>query len=756
MKKLSSHYSLIHNCTKPNNTTTNTPPLGHSQPSTVVAHDAATFTHSNSSSSLHSPTSSALSTVATTTNSTSVSSSNNDNSPTVIDKSILVNDPLHFYHQFKRMNAKHSNDISPTHLSAATTTSCATSSQQQVAFKKDDQQTPPPGATDSFRNILSVVTTSTSNIRSSTIVANTSSTAQPLSSGNSSSVSNVQQSTRSSSSSTPSHHQTVNNSKHHGEVNTSNGKKGSSSPTELSTDSVKQITSNTVLPRLPRIRIPSNTSSNGGGSNSNTPTNLMTPSSLSNSSSSSSNMMQDFADSPSSGCNLLSRDAPDNPSFINRRIFVGGLKETTSEQELIDFFSRSPNNYGPISHCVIMKKWDGRSRGFGFVTFSDESIAKKVLSYHKEHPFMIGNHRIDCQVAQSQGCKIDSVDIPTHASTISSSSRMVDDERLFTNNIHNSDTQSDMIYGASSTDLSRSGNSSSASSNNSPTIKKDTISSFDKKRRIFVGGLQPQVTKQAVHDYFSKHGTIEDLQLILNRRTPFAFITYTSEDSATKVLDDFHSGVLCKEFAAHDVRRAMPKGSFSFTKQREREMDMTRRVPPHRGMPPTETSTRQAPIPNSQPIVPSNNGSRKSGHTPPSYRYTPYDKSGTSRRGMQPYYDHSPTNGPMQPNGFFGPVDVPSSHISMYPTGHPLHHHHQPHIDERYMQPLPGQPMPSTSSFYPPPIPPYYDQPYMMMHHHHHQGMLNGRDPYMPREAGAYRHSDNISNSSGEMDDIRR
>lgn len=62
--------------------------------------------------------------------------------------------------------------------------------------------------------------------------------------------------------------------------------------------------------------------------------------------------------------------------FICRKLFVGGLSWETTQESLQRFFQR----YGEVIDCVVMKNNEsGRSRGFGFVTFSDPLNVNIVL-----------------------------------------------------------------------------------------------------------------------------------------------------------------------------------------------------------------------------------------------------------------------------------------------------------------------------------------------------------------------------------------
>jgi len=58
-----------------------------------------------------------------------------------------------------------------------------------------------------------------------------------------------------------------------------------------------------------------------------------------------------------------------------RKIFVGGLAHKTTTQNLRDYFGR----YGAIVDAVVLRWPDGRSRGFGYVTFAEVSSATAAL-----------------------------------------------------------------------------------------------------------------------------------------------------------------------------------------------------------------------------------------------------------------------------------------------------------------------------------------------------------------------------------------
>lgn len=62
-------------------------------------------------------------------------------------------------------------------------------------------------------------------------------------------------------------------------------------------------------------------------------------------------------------------------TMVPNRIFVGGLTNGTTEQELRNFFSV----YGEVKVVKIVKDKSGSLKGFGFVTFGSEEEVKKII-----------------------------------------------------------------------------------------------------------------------------------------------------------------------------------------------------------------------------------------------------------------------------------------------------------------------------------------------------------------------------------------
>ena len=59
-----------------------------------------------------------------------------------------------------------------------------------------------------------------------------------------------------------------------------------------------------------------------------------------------------------------------------RKIFVGSLVQKTNDDDLREFYSQ----FGEITDCIVMKdKTTGKSRGFGFVTYSNASMVDEAM-----------------------------------------------------------------------------------------------------------------------------------------------------------------------------------------------------------------------------------------------------------------------------------------------------------------------------------------------------------------------------------------
>ena len=62
---------------------------------------------------------------------------------------------------------------------------------------------------------------------------------------------------------------------------------------------------------------------------------------------------------------------------MGTKVYVGNLPFSVTDEDLRAMFS----NFGEITEAVLIKdKFSGRSKGFGFVTYSTEESANKAIS----------------------------------------------------------------------------------------------------------------------------------------------------------------------------------------------------------------------------------------------------------------------------------------------------------------------------------------------------------------------------------------
>ncbi|XP_065873650.1 heterogeneous nuclear ribonucleoprotein 1 isoform X2 [Euphorbia lathyris] len=181
----------------------------------------------------------------------------------------------------------------------------------------------------------------------------------------------------------------------------------------------------------------------------------------------------------------------------NGKLFIGGISWDTNEERLKDYFGA----FGEVVEAVIMKdRTTGRARGFGFVVFSDPSVAERVI---KE------KHNIDGRMVEAKKA------VPR------------EDQNILNRNTGSS------IHGSPSP---------------------------GRTRKIFVGGLASTVTETDFRKYFEQFGTITDVVVMYDHNTQrprgFGFITYDSEEAVDQVLmKTFHelNGKMV------EVKRAVPK-----------------------------------------------------------------------------------------------------------------------------------------------------------------------------------------------------
>ncbi|GLT75359.1 hypothetical protein SLA2020_470900 [Shorea laevis] len=162
------------------------------------------------------------------------------------------------------------------------------------------------------------------------------------------------------------------------------------------------------------------------------------------------------------------------------KLFVGGFSMEITEDALKEHFS----NYGEVEESIIISdKNTGLSKRFGFITFTNSSMAAKALQ--EEH--LILGRKVDVSYARSK----------------------VNRNQEQRNEVMNEDR-------------------SNCSKNNSS------------KNKIFVGGLHPHLKNADLKAYFENYGRTEDAFVVVNkengRSRGFGFVTLESEETFETVL----------------------------------------------------------------------------------------------------------------------------------------------------------------------------------------------------------------------------
>jgi len=87
----------------------------------------------------------------------------------------------------------------------------------------------------------------------------------------------------------------------------------------------------------------------------------------------------------------------------NRKLFVGGLHKAASDSDVGEFFTK----FGIVENVNLkMDPVTGKSRGFGFITFNDESSVEKVLLAQSKASLSIMSKPIACKRTEAKQGKI--------------------------------------------------------------------------------------------------------------------------------------------------------------------------------------------------------------------------------------------------------------------------------------------------------------------------------------------------------------
>jgi heterogeneous nuclear ribonucleoprotein A1/A3 len=205
------------------------------------------------------------------------------------------------------------------------------------------------------------------------------------------------------------------------------------------------------------------------------------------------------------------------PPNAKAKIFVGGVPFEASEDDIRLGFEK----YGEIQDISIVKdKITSKSRGFGFVTFVDETVIDTVLVSDN----FVLERKVDLRRAVPRGQEAPP---PPNRRTFK-------------------DTE-----GAANGGGGGGGGHRRAES------------AEDWRKKVFVGGVPQDIDNEAVKQYFSKYCKNPEARLMYDRNTGrnrgFGFVVFPSSEIVEQVLLDRHM----LGGKAVEIKRAVPRGQMA-------------------------------------------------------------------------------------------------------------------------------------------------------------------------------------------------
>lgn len=212
------------------------------------------------------------------------------------------------------------------------------------------------------------------------------------------------------------------------------------------------------------------------------------------------------------------------------KVFCGGLSFQTDEDKLREYFER----LGTVVDVVIMRdRMSGHPRGFGFVSFAEEAVAKDVASRRHD----IDGRQVEAKIA-----------IPRNQVAPGGGLRNGGGGGLG-GGLRQGGGGMDGVGGAVGGSLQ-----GGASRPNTSHLNK-----------IFVGGLPSQVGESDFSQYFQQFGEVVDAQVMIDHQTGnsrgFGFISFADQSSVEVVVGPGRSSTRHSIMGKTvEVKRAEPKG----------------------------------------------------------------------------------------------------------------------------------------------------------------------------------------------------
>ncbi|MBA0615003.1 hypothetical protein Godav_015204 [Gossypium davidsonii] len=205
---------------------------------------------------------------------------------------------------------------------------------------------------------------------------------------------------------------------------------------------------------------------------------------------------------------------------VHRKLFVRGLAWNTTSETLCAAFRM----HGEIEEgAVIYDKATGKSRGYGFITYKHMESAHSAL----RAPSKLIDIRV-AMMAMASGVNISPVKLNTER----------EKRRRKTHSGSISDNQKMTLRGGPPAVMGRMAVCNLACEGLTGASTTPDLA----QRKLYIGGLSPDVTSEMLLNYFGRHGEIEEGSVAYDKDTNesrgFGFVTYKTTEAAKKAIDD--------------------------------------------------------------------------------------------------------------------------------------------------------------------------------------------------------------------------
>lgn len=202
------------------------------------------------------------------------------------------------------------------------------------------------------------------------------------------------------------------------------------------------------------------------------------------------------------------------------KLFLGGLSPNTSTEALHEHFGK----YGPLTDAIVMMK-DGKSRGFGFVTFESPESISLVLAEEQ----ILDDRTVDVKPAVPQGGGGGAAYGAARGVPMMAPGGFIP-------------------YGGAVAAT--------------PARQAAGPMACDK---VFIGGLPQTTADETVRDYFAQYGTIIDCVVMKDKESGrsrgFGFVQYDNTDSVEAVIQDYAKHTIDGKWI--EAKKAVPQNKGS-------------------------------------------------------------------------------------------------------------------------------------------------------------------------------------------------